>query len=131
MVGREGRMTKNNNKKDWILFFKYGLLWLVLAQALAVMICFVVAMDITEDGSHMLIGTLGKSFRYSIPVMIIGIPYYCVGFAARGHERKSISLNLEEKDNQEKSILIGVIAKSMEKRPELISWKSIDMKGDE
>ena len=114
-------MTKDKNK--------YGLLWLLLVECLAFLICFIIAMDIEDDG-FLVSGTLNESFKRAIPVMIVGIPFYCVGFAARGHEKKSISLSLDEKDDQEKSILIGVIAKSMDKRPKLLSWRSIDMKGD-
>ena len=123
-------MTKENNKKEWILFFKYGLLWLFLAHFMAVMVCFVIAMQIDTSGNYIVSGVLNESIRYSIPVMVIGTLYYCIGFASRGHEKKSISLTLDEKDDQEKSILIGLIAKSMKNRPELISWKSIDMKGE-
>lgn len=124
-------MTKQNNRKEWVLFFKYGLLWLFLAHCMGIMVCFVIAMEINVTGNYVLTGVLSKSFMYSIPVMVIGTVYYCVGFASRGHERKSISLSLDEKDDQEKSILIGLIAKSMKDRPALLHYKSIDMKGDE
>ena len=118
-------MTKERNRRDWIIFFKYGLLWLFFAHCMTMMICFVVSMEIEENGSYLLVGTLSESFQYSVPVMIIGTPFYCVGFAARGREKKSIAITLEEKDDEEKMILLGIIAKSMKKRPALFSWQGV------
>lgn len=107
-------ILKSNN---WELF-RWGLFGLTCTSLLVYLIFVAISIQYYTSVSYTVWAVLGSAFLLCFPNLITGILYYFTGFAFRGKERKSIKLFLEEKTDEEKMILLGIIWKSMDVKPQ-------------
>lgn len=104
---------------DWTLF-RWGLIGLTCIL-FGIYIFFIAVSPIYEEDTYNIWADLGPLFLKCLPCMIGAILGFFVGYAFRGKERKDISLVIDDKSDAEKRILIGILATSMEEKPEW--WK--------
>lgn len=101
---------------NWALF-RWGLFGLTCTSLLVYLIFVAISIQYYPGISYTIWAVLGSAFLLCFPNLITGILYYFTGFAFRGKERKSIKLFLEDKTDEEKMILLGIIWKSMDVKP--------------
>ena len=117
-------MTKEYKRKELKIFFLYGIVGFLCALLFTWIIFFCFSMRFKFNGIFNY-GILISSFFEASPYLAIGLFFYCVGFCFRGRERKSFTIDLEEKDDNEKWILLGIITKSMKKGPSIPENKGV------
>lgn len=115
-------MIKEHNRKESKTYFRFALAGLICSELFTYIIFFAVNTRILENENYQLVGIMATSLNNAFPYMIFGILYFCIGYAFRGKERKSLEINLEEINDTEKWIYIAMIKKT-------IKLKNDDLKG--
>jgi hypothetical protein len=115
-MGDESVIKQQQDVYNWKLF-RWGLIG--LGCTFVLIYIFFVAVSIQYyERNYTIWGRLGPIFLECLPCLIGAGIGFAVGFAFRGKERKDIAILLSEKSDHEKLLLLGLIWKSMEEKPQ-------------